>query len=161
MIVIAFDGSDGATAALEQAGELFVGQEATIVTVWQRFLDLMARTGGSIEAAAFDYGDLDRSAEQTAEQTAQTGAEAASAAGLDATGRAVVASSSVADAILDVAAELDASAVVIGTRGHTGVKSLLLGSVSHQLLQRASRPVVVVPSPKVASKRAEHRKSLQ
>jgi nucleotide-binding universal stress UspA family protein len=45
----------------------------------------------------------------------------------------------------------------MGTRGLTGIKSVLLGSVSHAVLQHADRPVIVVPSPDVANKRAGHR----
>jgi nucleotide-binding universal stress UspA family protein len=44
----------------------------------------------------------------------------------------------------------------MGTRGLTGVKSLLLGSVSHAVLQHADRAVVVVPSPEVARERGQH-----
>jgi nucleotide-binding universal stress UspA family protein len=46
---------------------------------------------------------------------------------------------------------------VLGTRGLTGVKSLLLGSVSHAVLQHADRPVIIVPSPETARERAAHR----
>lgn len=38
--------------------------------------------------------------------------------------------------------------VVVGTRGIGGAPSLLLGSTSNQLLQRATIPVVVVPCPR-------------
>jgi len=41
----------------------------------------------------------------------------------------------------------------MGSRGLTGVKSLLLGSVSHEVIQHADRTVVIVPSPEVASSR--------
>ena len=63
----------------------------------------------------------------------------------------------IAETILAVADEAGASAVVLGTRGLTGLKSLLLGSVSHAVLQDADRPVVVVPSPEIAAKRASRR----
>ena len=46
-----------------------------------------------------------------------------------------------------------ASAIVMGSRGLTGLKSLLLGSVSHAVLQRADRTAIVVPSPAVADSR--------
>jgi nucleotide-binding universal stress UspA family protein len=45
----------------------------------------------------------------------------------------------------------------MGSRGLTGVKSLLLGSVSHAVIQHADRTVIVVPSPEVAAARARER----
>ena len=41
----------------------------------------------------------------------------------------------------------------MGSRGLTGLKPLLLGSVSHAVIQHASRMVIVVPSPQVAAAR--------
>ena len=62
---------------------------------------------------------------------------------------------SVAQAVLEEAGQANASAVVLGSRGLGGIGSLLLGSVSHAVLQHADRAVVVVPSPKVARSRGE------
>lgn len=39
----------------------------------------------------------------------------------------------------------DALAVVVGSRGLSGLKQMLLGSTSSGLLQHSARPVVVVP----------------
>ena len=49
-----------------------------------------------------------------------------------------------ADAILRVAEEVGAEALVVGSHGY-GALSSLLGSVSHELLRRADRPVTVIP----------------
>jgi nucleotide-binding universal stress UspA family protein len=46
-----------------------------------------------------------------------------------------------------------ASAILMGSRGLTGLKSVLLGSVSHAVIQHADRAVIVVPSQEVASER--------
>jgi nucleotide-binding universal stress UspA family protein len=63
----------------------------------------------------------------------------------------------VALARLEEAEADNADVIVMGSRGLTGVKSFLLGSVSHAVLQHADRPVVVVPSPAVAERRAADR----
>ncbi|MDE3129778.1 MAG: universal stress protein [Acidobacteriota bacterium] len=160
MILIAYDGSDDAKAAIEQASKLFPGETVTVVTVWQRFIDTMARVGGGINLVV-DYDEIDTDAEKAAQTRAEQGAALAKEAGLDATARTAVVESSTADAILATAAAVDATVVVCGSRGYTGVKSLMLGSVSHHILQHADLPVVVVPSPAVARARAEHRASLR
>ena len=58
-----------------------------------------------------------------------------------------------ADAILEVAAEEDADAIVVGSHGYSGAPSLV-GSVSQELLRRADRPVSVIP-PRCAALAAE------
>ncbi len=160
MILIAYDGSQDAKAALEQAGKLFPGSQATVLTVWQRFVDTIARVGGGM-GVIIDYDDIDKEAEAAAKKTAAEGIELAKAAGLDAVARTAVVDSSVAHSILYEADTIGAEAVICGSRGLAGVKSLMLGSVSHHLLQHADVPVVVVPSPEVAQARAKHIKSLR
>ena len=159
MILIAYDGSADAKAAIEHAGRLFAGEQVTVLTVWQRFIDTMARVGGGL-GVVVDFDEIDKDSEDSAQAKAQEGAGLAREAGLDARARTAVVESTVADAILNTADAVAASAVVCGSRGFTGVKSLMLGSVSHHVLQHADLPVVVVPSPAVARARAEHRRSL-
>ncbi len=45
----------------------------------------------------------------------------------------------------------------MGSRGLTGLKSLLPGSVSHVVIQHTDHPVIVVPSPDLADSRARGR----
>lgn len=160
MILIAYDGSDDAKAAIETAARLFPGEPATVLNVWQRFVDTMARIGG-VGGMMVDFDEIDRDAEKAARERAEDGAKTAKSAGLEAQARTAVVESTVADVILSEAAAVAASAVVCGSRGLAGIKSLMLGSVSHQLLQHADLPVVVVPSPAVAEARAKHRESLR
>jgi nucleotide-binding universal stress UspA family protein len=157
MILIAYDGSGDAKAAIEQAGKLFNGESATVVTVWQRFIDTMVRLGGGV-GVIVDYDQIDTSSKQSATERAQEGARLATEAGLKADAKALVVESTIAAAIIGAGAEADASVVVLGSRGYTGVKSVMLGSVSSHVLHHADRPVLVVPSPAVAEARAEELK---
>jgi nucleotide-binding universal stress UspA family protein len=157
MILIAYDGSVDAQAAIDTAGELLKGESATVLAVWERFADVIARSGGGFSAGDIDYDSLDRSAEEQARQLAQEGVERANHAGLTAEALAAAREQSIPTTILTQAEAVDASAIVMGTRGLTGLKSLVLGSVSHGVLQHADRAVIVVPSPAVAAERAAHR----
>lgn len=157
MILIAYDGSADAQAAIDSAGELMKGQPATVLTVWERLTDVIARTGAGMAIGEVDFESLDQSSEDQARERAEEGAERAKRAGLEPRARTCVREDSIAATILAQAGEVEASAIVMGTRGLTGIKSLLLGSVSHGVLQHADRPVVVVPSPATASQRAAHR----
>jgi nucleotide-binding universal stress UspA family protein len=158
MILAAYDGSADARAALERAAQLMPGAELTVLTVWEPFQEALSRTGGmGLGAGVFfpDNGEIDVANEKAAHETAREGAERAMAAGLVAEPRIALREDGVAGTILAVADELDADAVVLGTRGLTGIRSLLLGSVSHAVLQHADRSVIVVPSPAVAQERRE------
>lgn len=156
MILIAYDGSEDAREAIAGAAKLFPAQHATIVTVWQRFVETMAGTGAGM-AVVLDYDELDAAAERAAYEKASEGAQVAGAAGLEATPRTAIAVGRIGETILVEATELDVDAIVMGSRGLGGVKSLLLGSVSHAVLQHADRPIVIVPSPAVAKERAHQR----
>jgi len=157
VILIAYDGSADAQAAIDRAGELMNGQPVTVLTVWERLMDVLARTGAGLGIGDVDADSADRSSEDEARQRAEEGAERAERAGLKPRARTCPRERSIAATILAQADEVSASAIVMGTRGLTGLKSFLLGSVSHNVLQHADRPVLVVPSPATASERAAHR----
>jgi nucleotide-binding universal stress UspA family protein len=163
MIIASYDGSADARAAIDQAGRLMPGAETIVLTVWEPFQAALTRTGGmgmGMGGYFPDNGEVDAATEEAARVRASEGAERARAAGLVAEPRIVVREGGVAGAILAVADELDADAIVLGSRGLTGVRSMLLGSVSHAVLQHADRSVIVVPSPAIAEDRREwiHRK---
>ena len=158
MILIAYDGSKDAQSAIERAGELMSGEPATVLSVWESFVDVMTRTGAGLGLVSgnIDFEAFDKASEESARERAEEGAQRARHAGLNAQPRTQIRDATIAATILVEADRVGASAIVLGTRGLTGVKSLLLGSVSHAVLQHADRPVIVVPSPEVARERATH-----
>ena len=82
------------------------------------------------------------------------GADYAGRAGLIAEPRVASATEAAEDTIVRIADELDASLIVIGSRGRRRITSLVLGSVSHHVVHQARRPVLVVPSAALAAARA-------
>jgi nucleotide-binding universal stress UspA family protein len=156
MILVCYDGSADARAAIEQAARLYPDEPATVLTVWQPFVEVAARTtvGFGLVPSIPDTDEIDEASKTAAEQTASEGAALARSNGLCAEPRQASQMPTTARAILGEADRLAVDAIVMGSRGLTGVKSLLLGSVSHEVIQRADRTVVVVPSPQVAGSRS-------
>jgi len=160
-ILICYDGSPDAKAAVDTAGALFAGHRATVLAVWEGLSEVIARTGAGLAAAPLDFEDIDRASAAAARERADEGCALARVAGLDARPRTTRQDLTVWGTILDEADSLGAEAIVLGSRGLTGVKSLLLGSVSHAVLQHADRPVIVVPGAQVARKRSDRRRERQ
>jgi nucleotide-binding universal stress UspA family protein len=48
-------------------------------------------------------------------------------------------------ALIEVGMREGADMIVVGSRGHSGVVELLLGSVSHQVAHHSAIPVVIIP----------------
>jgi nucleotide-binding universal stress UspA family protein len=158
MILLCYDGSADSQAAIDRAARLMPGSEATVLVIWEGILDMMTRNGSlgmglGLAGASGDEAEVDAATEKVAFDNATEGAQRATDAGLVAQPRIARRHGAIAAAILTVAAEVDADVVVLGTRGLGGVKSLMLGSVSHAVLHHADRAVLVVPSSDVAKQR--------
>lgn len=153
-IVIAYDGSEAARAAVNEAATLFPSRQAIVLTVWEPGLaDYMAMPGTmGTGAMMMPYDpstikEIDQISEDHARQIAEDGVKLATAGGLQAEALPVRDAADIADAILEAASERGAAAIVIGSRGLKGLKSKLLGSSSASVLSRSDRPVVVVHQP--------------
>lgn len=154
-VLIAYDGSDLARAAVRSAAELFSGRAAVIVTVWEPGLGAMATMNPGFDAAGtvavpIDpelVSDIDKAGKHHAEVVAGEGARLAASLGLDARPYPIPDEAHVADTIVELAVSCDAMAVVIGSHGLSGLRSRLLGSTSRHVLARCRLPVVVVRAP--------------
>lgn len=142
-ILLCYDGSDDAFRAIQFAGTLFAGRTAIVLAVWEHYSVLSG-------VSRVD----DELVQEATEALAADGCERARDAGFSATPVAVEAQHGVAEAIIDAADAHDALLVVMGTRGNTGIRSLLLGSVSHSVAHHAHRPLLIVPSGPLAEARA-------
>jgi len=157
MILLAYDGSDDARTALDHAARILPGASVTVLTVWTPERDSSGAHGPGLGLAGVyaKSKDVDGAREREAQACAEEGAERATAAGLQARARVAPRRDGIAHTLLAVAAELDADAIVLGTRGRGGVASFLLGSVSHAVLQQADRAVLIVPSRRVVRQRQD------
>jgi nucleotide-binding universal stress UspA family protein len=146
-ILICYDGSAGAQHAIAVVGTLLAGRRAVVLDVGP--LDLVAET---YAAAGSGAADVNRAVFDGTLAQAEAGAELARHAGFDAEPRAEV-ETPTWRGILQVADEIDAALIVLGSEGRTGLSELLEGSVSHDVAEHARRPVLVVP-PAAASRGA-------
>lgn len=149
MILIAYDGSADARRAIDCAGQLMSGEPATVLTVWEPIINAVPLGGPGMRYGWSDEvstTEANTAAQSCAQDQAEEGVELARHAGLNPQPRTRGRVTTVAEAILAVADEVDARAIVLGTRGLRGLKSLMLGSVSHAVVQHAKIPVVVVPT---------------
>jgi nucleotide-binding universal stress UspA family protein len=138
-VVFAYDGSELAKLAIDEAGrQLGPGRDALVLTVWQPFdVGFVPTVALRIDAA--EIADV----RVAAEQTAAEGAALAKAAGFDARGlEAEVAPTW--KGIVHAAEEHDASLIVLGSHGRTGLAGVLLGSVAEAVAAHSRRSVLIV-----------------
>lgn len=141
LVVFAYDGSEGARDAVRRAAATVSQLTALVVYIYPHAEEIAAGLDVPVTMPA----DAVQTLRRRADEIANKGAELARTSGLVAEGVAVEAKGGVADALLDLARERDAAAIVVGSRGHGRARSALLGSVSSKLIHDADRPIVVVP----------------
>jgi len=135
-IVVGYDGSDCGNAAVDAAVGLAkgLGDSVTVVFgyappgIW----------GGEI-------AEHEEAIEEMGEKMMGEARERAAAQGIEAEGRMVAKRGP--DALVEVAEELDARMIVVGSYGDPPLKGVILGSTPNKLLYLSERPVLVVPAP--------------
>ncbi len=139
-IMVATDGSAGASRAVEVAAELAKALtcQLLIVTVADRLLGEEVR---QLPHTGVSTGDV---LEALTAQTLRTAEARARELGVQ---RVEVRTcwGDVTQSLLDMAASSSTKMIVVGRRGRGQLASLLLGSVSQKLVSLAPCPVVVVP----------------
>jgi nucleotide-binding universal stress UspA family protein len=149
-VLICYDGSEVARAAVRHAAELFAGRPAVLATVWEPGLaavtvgvpDTMGMGSPPPDPATVEA--VDRLQSEHASTLAGDGAEFARSLGLAAEPYAVPDEVDVADTLLGIARDRGAAVVVVGSHGISGLRPRLLGSVSRKVVERCDRPVLVI-----------------
>jgi nucleotide-binding universal stress UspA family protein len=144
-ILIAYDGSACADAAIDKVAAEFAPRKVVILVVSEELqrVPFIGTAGVPIEPETLEL--LTDAAQKGAFEVAAKGAERARGLDLDPT-TAVSQGGPVWSAIVDAADEHDAAVIALGSRGLSGVKHVLLGSVSGAVAQHSHRSVLIVHS---------------
>jgi nucleotide-binding universal stress UspA family protein len=132
-MLLATDGSRDAALAARAAGDLASrsGAELHVVHVWHSV--------PSTRFESFIRGQLHREAEELLAKQADSIRDAGGVVA-----EAHLREGSAIDEILDLAEEIGADLIVMGSRGHGPVERIVVGSVSEGVVHHARRPVLVV-----------------
>ena len=143
-ILLCCDGSEESGRAIATAAGLLGLRRAVVLDIGPVITaaESLATLSPVAPAAAFEELNTTDVLER-----ARQGAERARRAGFEAEARAELASPTY-EGIVDVADEIDAAVIVIGSRGLSGAREAFEGSISHAVAEHAGRPVLIVPPPK-------------
>ncbi len=132
-IVLGYDGSPNAQAALAEAASLAVALGASVVVAF----------GYEVWAAGGETADHKAAVQAIGDRAAADALGRLAAAGVHA--ETAVVAERPADALVRVAEERGARMIVVGTHGEGPIRGALLGSVAYKLLHQSTVPVLVVP----------------
>jgi nucleotide-binding universal stress UspA family protein len=134
-IVVGYDESPSANAALAATIRIAPLVGARVVVVFGFHINPL---GGLQE------GSIREALESVGRHAVERAVSDLEAAGVEAEARLVAGRP--ADALIDVAQEVGADTIVVGTVGENPISGALLGSVVLRLVQRSPIPVLVVPT---------------
>ncbi|MFI5313654.1 MAG: universal stress protein [Candidatus Dormibacteria bacterium] len=140
-VLVAVDRSRHAQAALHEAADIARAQGAslTVMTVYSTLFPSLASMDMPINQEVYEQFRAARRAE--AEAAIRDGV-AALPEGMSA--QTVTVEGHAATAILQQATDGGHDLIVVGSRGHGDAASILLGSVSHNVLHHSRVPVLIV-----------------
>jgi nucleotide-binding universal stress UspA family protein len=140
-ILVCYDGSDEAKRAVDTAAALLGPRHAVVLNVAPA---MTLAEGVSATSLLVPGGTCEDRNTADALIRAEAGAARARRAGLDAEARATTARTTW-QGIVDFADELEAAAIIIGSRSLDGPGELGRGSLSHAVATHARCPVLIVP----------------
>jgi nucleotide-binding universal stress UspA family protein len=142
-VLFAYDGSEYARAAIEQARrQLIAARRAIVLSVWEP-LESVPFWGAPMRAV---LSDMTKEVRDEAKKMVAESAERARQAGFDAES-AIAEGSPVWRRIVDSAEERGAGIIVMGSHGRSGVAYVALGSVATAVAHHAKIPVFINPIP--------------
>lgn len=145
-VLICYDGSDRAQHAIAVTAALFPNAHAHVLNVWEPLERIVARYAAIGPYLGEDIGEADAGIETDSAALAAAGAKLAEDAGMRATPHTASLRTTVWEAVVDLAQELDVDVIITGTRSLHGVREALANTLSHALLQHSMRPVLAIPS---------------
>ncbi len=148
-LVLCYDGSEDARHAIAEAGALLGPGKAVVLHLWKPPSALFTH-GKLVEPPhplAEAVAEFDAEAGKEAARVAEEGAKLAREAGFEPEPLCEKVGRSLWPVIVQLAEDRDARVVVVGSRGRSGVRSSLLGSVSSGVVHHSGRPVLVVTPP--------------
>lgn len=148
VILLCFDGSEDAAAAVASAGRVLAPRAAVVLTVWEPVAvwepyDPATILSAPLDRLASKALGVDEITRALSQEKLDRGVELAREAGFQADGR--IARGKAWHAICQVATELDPEVIVLGARGLGRMRGMLLGSVSSAVSVHAKHPVLIVP----------------
>ncbi|KHF32529.1 universal stress protein [Paenibacillus sp. P1XP2] len=138
-ILLAYDGSKASNRALDKAVQLAQAAPGSVIKVVHAFDFPRVFIGEGLApipaSVNKDYYDL-------AEQTVEEAKRRLDDAGVNYSAELI--QGAPAETILKLAQEHGSDVIVIGSRGLGGIREFVLGSVSHNVVQHARIPVLVI-----------------
>lgn len=140
-VLVASDGSECAGVAIELVAEL-AWPDGTDIQILEVVPSGTAVFGGPWPPMApIDTKAIDRSVREQAARNLEEAAERL--AGPGRTVQTVTSTGRAGDAIVALAEQISADLIVVGSRGHGTLETMLLGSVSAEVIDHAHVPVLV------------------
>jgi nucleotide-binding universal stress UspA family protein len=141
--LIAYDGSEDARLAIDYAGQVLGARSVVVLAVWQDPHAALSHSWAGLSSTP-DLTEVSAAAGRAAKLCVDEGIKLAEAAGLVAEPLVRKTDGPVWPTVLETAEQLDADVIVLGSRGLSGIRTVMLGSVSDAVLHHSRRPALVV-----------------